>query len=59
MSLKKLCVAWVVFNLFIPINNEAFALELIPVFSDLVEGNLLTNNFQVLFLTVFISFEQK
>ena len=59
MSLKKLSVAWVIFNLFISVNNEPFALGRIPIFSSLVEGNLLTNNFQVLLLSVFISFEQK
>ena len=59
MSLKKLSVAWVFFNLFIPVHNGPFALGRIQIFSSLVEGNLLTNNFQVLLLSAFISFEQK
>ena len=52
MSFWKLSVTCVVFNLFIPVNNEPCGVGMIIVFSSLVEGMPQTINFQGLFLTV-------
>ena len=58
MSLQKLSVAWVVFNQFIPVNNEPSGLGTVTVFSCLVEGKPQTINFERLFLTVFFLLNQ-
>ena len=52
MSFQKLSVTCVVFNLFIPVNNEPCGVGTIIVFSSLVEGMPQTTKFQGLFLTV-------
>ena len=52
MSLQNLSVAWVVFNLFIPANNETFVLGMVTAFSCLVEGMPQNINFQGSFLTI-------
>ena len=58
MSLQNLSVGWVVFNLFIPVNNEPFVLGMVAAFSYLVEGMSKTISFQGLFLTVFFLLNQ-
>ena len=52
LCLEKLSVAWVVFNIFIPIDKETFGLRKVTFFSCLVEGMSQTSSFQGLFLTV-------
>ena len=52
MSLEKESVVWVVFNLFIPANNEIFYHGTVIAFSCFVESMPLSINFQGLFLTV-------
>ena len=57
ISLQKLSVAWVAFNLFIPVNNEAFGLGKVTFSSCLLQGMSESISFQGFFLTVFFSLE--
>ena len=54
ISLQKICVAWVVLNLFISANNVPFGLKQVTFCSCLVEGMSKKVSFQGLLLSIFI-----